>query len=223
MINFRSYERSISYVASHDQSINGHDAMIWRLIGDEMYANMSVFADSWKTSRGIALYKMMRLVTLSSAFGGYMSFMGDEFGHPEWIDASAYAHRQWHLPKRTDLKYYGLAQFDKDSLALADSVHFLKRPELRYLNEDSRILAFSRGDLLFVFNFHEVSAVNELPLWVPPGKYTEILSSDAKTYSGHGNLETNGTEHFSIPEGAGVFQKITVYLPPLVALVLKRE
>ncbi|MDR2400567.1 MAG: alpha amylase C-terminal domain-containing protein [Deferribacteraceae bacterium] len=223
MINFRSYERSISYVASHDQSINGHDAMIWRLIGDEMYANMSVFTDSWKTSRGVALYKLIRLVTLSSALGGYMSFMGDEFGHPEWIDAAEYAHRQWHLPKRTDLKYHGLAQFDKDSLALAKGGDFLKRPELRYLDEEKRVLAFSRGDLLFAFNFHETEAARDLALWIPPGKYTELLSSDASIYAGHGNLEADGTEHFSAQEGEGVFQKITVYLPPLVALALKRS
>jgi 1,4-alpha-glucan branching enzyme len=224
MINFRSYERSVSYVASHDQSINGHDAMIWRLIENEMYTNMSVFSDSWKTSRGVALYKLIRFVTLSSAASGYMSFMGDEFGHPEWIDAEGYAHRQWSLPKRTDLKYHGLAQFDMASIALIkESGCFLKRPELRYLNEEKRILAFSRGDFLFVFNFHELDAANDLSIWVPPGKYTEILSSDAKLYAGHGNLETADTEHFSISEGDGIFQKITLYLPPLVCLALKRS
>lgn len=225
MNNRRLYEQTISYVASHDQSINGHDAMIWRLIGDDMYENMSVFKDNWKTARGLALYKLMRLLTLSTSSHGYMSFMGDEFGHPEWIDAESYGHRQWDLAECEHTKYALLAAFDRDSMELADNNidEFRLDPRLRYLNEDERILAFERGGLLFVFNFHELNAAEKLELWVKPGKYTEIMSSDSLKYAGKGNLETGepAVEHFSRP-GEGLLQKITVYVPPMVALVMNR-
>jgi 1,4-alpha-glucan branching enzyme len=224
MTNRRAYEATISYVASHDQSINGHDAMIWRLIGSEMYENMSVFKDSWKTSRGISLYKLMRFITLTTAAQGYLSFMGDEFGHPEWIDAEAYAHRQWHLPLQDHTKYMHLAAFDRDSLFMVDKYldDFSAEPRLRYLNDSEQIIAFERGKLLFIFNFHETCAAIALKLWVTPGKYVEFLSSDNKIYAGHGNLTGDGTEHFSVP-AEGQLQTITVYVPPLVALALIRN
>ncbi|MDR2870103.1 MAG: alpha amylase C-terminal domain-containing protein [Deferribacteraceae bacterium] len=223
MNNHRRYERTISYVASHDQSINSHDAMIWRLIGDDMYEYMSVFKENWNTSRGIALYKLMRLITLSTAGHGYMSFMGDEFGHPEWIDAADYGHRQWHLTEREDIRYGAIGQFDIDSLTDVLQAHidsFTTDPILRYMDDGGRVFAFERGELLFAFNFNETQTQSGLELWVKPGKYVEILSSDNKKYAGHGNLE-GATEHFSMSAG-GAFEKVTLYLPPLVALVLKR-
>jgi 1,4-alpha-glucan branching enzyme len=224
MTNHRYYEATISYVASHDQSINGDDAMIWRLIGDDMYYYMSVLQDNWNTSRGLALYKMMRFVTFATASDGYLSFMGDEFGHPEWIDAEGYAHRQWHLPKEEHTKYFHLAAFDRDALALV-SEHpeaFALPARLRYLNDEERVFAFERGDFLFVFNFHEIAPAKDLQLWVTPGKYTEFISSDAKKYAGHGNLAGEGVEHFSAP-GQGKLQRVSLYLPPLTALVLVRS
>ncbi|MDR2726789.1 MAG: alpha amylase C-terminal domain-containing protein, partial [Deltaproteobacteria bacterium] len=231
MINRRFYERTVSYVACHDQCINGKDAMIWRLIGDEMYTMMSCFSSTWKTSRGIALYKLMRLVTLSTAGHGWLNFMGDEFGHPEWIDAGAYGHRQWHLPESSHVKYAGLAAFDRDILAGIAQEHaaaFPCAPLLRHLHEADRTLAFERGPLLLVFNFHELSAQPRLDLWVTPGKYVEKLSTDAMRYAGHGNLEVGQPplEHFSESgHGPGweTTQRVRLYLPPLTALVLRRE
>ena len=229
MNNRRSYEHTISYVACHDQCINGKDAMLWRLIGDEMYTNMSCFADSWKTSRGLALYKLMRLVTLGTAGDGYLSFMGDEFGHPEWIDAEAYGHRQWHLADQEHVKYHGLGVFDRECMTRLAGEHlddFSAPPVFRHLHEADRTLAFERGDLLFVFNFNEVEAKPHFDLWVTPGKYVEYMSTDSARYAGHGNLEVSepGVEHFSVAEsGSGDVQRITLYVPPMVALVLRRE
>lgn len=97
MTNHRPYDRTISYVECHDQCINGDDAMIWRLLGDDMYHYMSVGTESWNVSRGLAFYRLMRLITLATADAGYLNFMGNEFGHPEWLDAEAHAHRQWYL------------------------------------------------------------------------------------------------------------------------------
>lgn len=227
MTNHRRYERTISYVACHDQCINGKDSMLWRLIGDEMYTHMSRFNESWSTSRGVALYKLMRLVTLSTASDGMLTFMGDEFGHPEWIDDEVYAHRQWHLTADPDLKYAGLAAFDRDTLTLvrANLARFMSGIRLRHLDEDTRLLAFERGNLLFLFNFHEHESRTGWQIMVTPGKYVERLSSDADRYAGPGNLElaTPPVEHFSDPNSGVTEQHITVYLPPMVALILERE
>ncbi len=228
MTNRRRYERTISYVACHDQCINGKDAMIWRLIGNEMHTHMSRFTDSWNTSRGLALYKLMRLVTLTTAAHGYLNFMGDEFGHPEWIDGEAYAHRQWHLTEQNDLKYADLAAFDRDCLLEIVRRHldqFRDQARLRHLNEEDRTLAFERGRLLCAFNFHELRSQPSLELWTTPGKYVETLGTDEDRYAGHGNLAIADppVEHFSDPASGTTEQRITLYLPPLTALVLVRE
>lgn len=230
MTNRRLYESTISYVACHDQCINGKDAMIWRLIGDEMYSKMSCFTESWVASRGIALYKLMRLLTLCTAGNGWLNFMGDEFGHPEWIDASEYAHRQWHLPASSHVKYAGLAAFDRTLLCAVVAGHlddFAQSPRLRHIHEADRTLAFERGRLLCVCNLHETQAQPKLDMWVTPGKYVECMSSDATAFAGHGNLEVGepGLEHFSVVDGPGngAVQRINVYVPPLTALLLRRE
>ncbi len=224
----RSYERTISYVECHDQCINGKDAMIWRIIGPEMYEKMSTHTDSWKVSRGLALHKMMRLITLGAAGHGYLNFMGNEFGHPEWLDADTNAHRHWHLAERDDLKYKGLGLFDRGMLSLL-TVRYANelkaRPRFRFINEENRLLAFERGRLLFIFNFHEMRAEEGQRIFVTPGKYVEVLSSDEKAFCGHGNLAIKEppTAHFS-DSGSGVLeQSITVYVPPMVGLVLFRE
>ncbi|MEG2172054.1 MAG: alpha-amylase family glycosyl hydrolase [Desulfovibrionaceae bacterium] len=228
MTNRRSYERTISYMECHDQCINGKDAMIWRLIGDDMYAHMSCSSDSWKTSRGIALFKLMRLMTLSTAGHGYLNFMGNEFGHPEWIDGETYAHRQWNLTDVDSLKYQKLWNFDKAcllGLVQDKSADFQHPPQWLLNHDEHRLLAFTRGSLLFVFNFHDTQAQHALPLWVRPGKYVEIFSSDEPDYAGHGNVVITHPplEHFSDPRSGVEMQSISLYIPPLVVLVLRRE
>ncbi|MBD5641865.1 MAG: 1,4-alpha-glucan branching protein [Desulfovibrio sp.] len=228
MTNHRPYDRTISYVECHDQCINGDDAFIWRLIGDDMYRYMAVYTDKWNVSRGLAFYKLMRLLTLCTADAGYLNFMGNEFGHPEWLDAEEHAHRQWHLADQSDLKYSGLALFDKAELKGIVGQHlkdFSRDPLFRFIHEDWRILAFERGRLLFVFNFHETEARQDLLFAVTPGKYVELLSTDEKRFAGHGNLEVSEEplEHFTIPLSYRPEQDIKLYLPPMTALVLHRE
>lgn len=228
MTNRRPYERTISYMECHDQCINGKDAMIWRLIGEDMYEHMSCFSDSWKTSRGIALFKLMRLLTLSTAGHGYLNFMGNEFGHPEWIDGEAYGHRQWNLADADYLKYHKLWNFDKDclrGLVQRNLTDFYCEPHWRLDHESMRVLAFERGKLLFVFNFNETEAHSALPVRVRPGKYVEVLSTDEPDYAGHGNVRTSQppVEHFSDSESGEFEQTIRLYTPPLVALVLRWE
>jgi 1,4-alpha-glucan branching enzyme len=226
MTKRRSYDKTVSYTECHDQCINGDDAFIWRLIGEDMYEHMSVFSDSWKTSRGVALHKLMRFVTLASAGHGWLNFMGNEFGHPEWLDDDAYGHRQWHLAETGHLKYSRLDAFDRDMLALVrdHSEQFGKIPRLRLMHEDDRLLAFERGTLLFVFNFHETRPQDALHVMATPGKYTECLSSDETAYAGHGNLSAGAAgAHFSDPSSGSLEQRVTLYLPPLTALALTRD
>lgn len=228
MTNHRPYDRTISYVECHDQCINGEDAMIWRLLGDGMYKFMAVTTDNWNISRGLAFYRLMRLITLSTADAGYLNFMGNEFGHPEWLDADERAHRQWHLADQPELKYAALSRWDKAQLCCLVGKHlddFLQQPVFRYIHEDKRLLAFERGRLLFVFNFSELEAHQNILFAVTPGKYVEILSSDEKRFSGHGNLSVTNPplEHFTMPLPDRPEQDINLYLPPMVALVLYRE
>jgi 1,4-alpha-glucan branching enzyme len=151
--------------------------------------------------------------------------MGNEFGHPEWLDDEDYAHRQWHLAETTHLKYARLDAFDSGMLGLVREHlgQFGRGTRFRYIHEEDRILAFERGSLLFVFNFHEMHAQSHLALMVTPGKYTEIFSSDELAYAGHGNLSTRTPgEHFSDPASGAIEQRITLYMPPLTGLALVR-
>ena len=226
MTNHRGYEHTISYVECHDQSINGKDAMIWRLMGDIMYSGMGLEQESWAVSRGLALYKLMRLVTLSTAHCGYLNFMGGEFGHPEWLDDEGNAHRLWHLADAPDLKYQQLARFDRDTLRLLTETRaadLKAAPLLRLLHEEKRVLIFERGHTLLAFNFHELQSQTSLDVWVTPGKYTELCSSDAPLYGGHGNAHNPGLEHFTDSASGLNEQRVTLYLPPMTALVLVRE
>ena len=228
MTNHRPYDRTISYVECHEQCINGDDAMIWRLVGDAMYTRMSPFNATWNETRGVAIYRLMRGVTLMSADAGYLSFMGTEFGHPEWLDDEKHAHRQWQLAEDQVSFYAALARWDKAQMKEIVNRHrrdFAKNPEFRFIHEDNRLLAFSRGRLLFAFNFHETRPEPEVRFQVPPGKYVEILSSDEPRFGGFGNLvpSKNATEHFSDATTGIDMQDITFYLPPLTMLVLERK
>ena len=181
MTNHRPYDRTISYVECHDQCINGDDAMIWRLVGDAMYTRMSPFNATWNETRGVALYRLMRGITLMSADAGYLNFMGAEFGHPEWLDDQEHAHRQWQLAEDQVSFYAALARWDKAQMKEIVDKHrrdFAKGPEFRFIHEDKRLLAFSRGKLLFAFNFHETRPEPDFRFRVEPGKYVELMSSD---------------------------------------------
>lgn len=227
MTNHRPYDRTISYVECHDQCINGKDAMIWRLLGDDMYRFMAVDTDNWNVARGLAFYRLMRLVTLGTADAGYLNFMGSEFGHPEWLDAERHAHRQWRLADDMGLKYASLAAWDREQMLglVRPFVNdFAQPPRFRFIHEEKRLLAFERGNLLFAFNFHELEAQKSLRFAVTAGKYTELLSSDEPRFAGHGNLVVGmpAMEHFTSPLPGRREGDISLYLPPLVALVLER-
>ncbi|MBN2688634.1 MAG: alpha amylase C-terminal domain-containing protein [Deltaproteobacteria bacterium] len=225
--NRRKNEKSISYCESHDQALVGDQTLIFRLIGSAMYDHMKTDDNHGDVDRGIALHKLIRLITLATAGDGYLNFMGNEFGHPEWIDfprpgnnwSYRYARRQWHLADDPGLKYHFLGRFDHDMIELAKNHGLQGFQPLHLLHEksDDKIIAFQRGDLLFVFNFHPTSSYNHYRFTAPPGEYAILLDSDAPRYGGHGRIDIS-KHHFTTPHHGE--NSISLYLPTRTALVL---
>jgi 1,4-alpha-glucan branching enzyme len=230
--NRRSDEKTISYAESHDQALVGDKTIIFRLIDADMYHHMMIGDENLNVDRGVALHKMIRLVTMAAAADGYLNFMGNEFGHPEWIDfpregnnwSYEYAKRQWHLVDDPGLKYLFLGLFDRDMIAMANQTRLLESPAPRLIitHSTDRVLAFTRSDLLFVFNFHPSCSFSDYRMEVPPGKYMAVLNSDDPKYGGHGRINPE-QEYFTIPEKMpGHFRHyISLYLPTRTALVLR--
>jgi 1,4-alpha-glucan branching enzyme len=233
LTNRRTEEKTISYAESHDQALVGDQTLIFRLIGSDMYDAMGESCENIKVDRGMALHKLIRFITLATAGGGYLNFMGNEFGHPEWVDfpregndwSYCYARRQWHLVDNPELKYRFLARFDRDMIALAQNNGLLAagEPAILYEHSDDKAIAFERAGLLFIFNFHPTRSHVDYLISVPSGKYRLIFDSDALKYGGHGRLEKNQM-HRTIPdpnkeEGEHF---LSLYLPTRTALVLTR-
>ena len=188
LTNRRADEKTINYAESHDQALVGDKTIIFRLIDSDMYWHMMVGDNNYNVDRGIALHKMIRLVTLATINGGYLNFMGNEFGHPEWIDfpregngwSYKYARRQWDLVDRQDLKYRFLGKFDHDIINLVRKTRFFQSSPVEKLwdKDDDQILAFKRRDLVFVFNFNPTKSFTDYGFLAPIGEYEHVLDSD---------------------------------------------
>jgi 1,4-alpha-glucan branching enzyme len=232
LTNRRADEKTVSYAESHDQALVGDQSIIFRLIGADIYDHMQVGDHNLRVDRGMALHKMIRLITLATAGNGYLNFMGNEFGHPEWIDFPRpgnnwsywYARRQWQLVDNPDLKYRFLARFDRDMIALAKKFKLLDTPgpHLLYEHSDKKITIFERAGLLFAFNFHPVSSYPDYRFEVPAGKYRLVFDSDGLQYGGHNRLRPNH-EHVSIHQGDEKQGRayLSLYLPSRTAMVLQ--
>lgn len=235
LTNRRADEKTISYVESHDQALVGDKTVIFRLIDSKMYWHMMVGDNDGDVARGMALHKMIRLVTLASINGGYLNFMGNEFGHPEWIDfpregngwSYKYARRQWDLVDREDLQYRFLNAFDNAMVELVSKVHNFQAKPIRKLweKDDDQILAFMRGDLVFVFNFNPVKSFDNYGILAPGGVYSVVFTSDDTAFGGFGNID-DSIEHFTVPDPlytpAGV-ERLPLYLPARTAMVLRKH
>ena len=231
LTNSRTDEKTISYAESHDQALVGDQTLIFRLIGEDMYNHMRIDDDNAKVARGIALHKMIRLITLSTASNGYLNFMGNEFGHPDWIDfpregnnwSFKHATRQWHLEDDTHLKYQYLARFDRDMIGLAKIHHLLETSTPQLLHEDStkKVIAFKRADLIFVFNFNPNQSFTDYRFEAPPGKYRVILDCDAPKYGGHNRMDPLQAHFTIVNNSEGKNQNVlSLYLPARSAFVL---
>lgn len=231
LTNKRHDEKTISYVESHDQALVGDQTLIFRLIERDMYEHMSLQTRNLTVNRGIALHKMIRLLTLATAGDGYLNFMGNEFGHPEWIDfpragndwSYHYARRQWHLRDDPKLLYHFLADFDKAMLELARLTGFLEHypPILRVEHYSNLILGFERADLLFLFNFHPSCSRLDYGVETTPGSYRLVLNTDAPCFGGH-DLVLEKQTYLTAADMHGRHW-VKVYLPSRTALVLHRN
>ena len=232
--NRRADEKTISYTESHDQALVGDKTLIFRLIDADMYWHMQTNDQNMAVSRGIALHKMIRLVTAAAINGGYLNFMGNEFGHPEWIDfpregngwSHKYARRQWNLVDNQDLKYHYLADFDCAMLALIKEVkNFQTIPIQKIWDCDGdQILAFRRGDLIFVFNFNPNRSYTDYGLLTPPGKYEVVLNTDAIRFGGNG-LVDDSVSHFTTHDPLYAKEHkgwLKLYIPARTAMTLRR-
>jgi len=229
LTNKRKDEHTISYAECHDQALVGDKTIIFRLIDKEMYTSMSKDIQSLVVDRGMALHKIIRLLSLATAGDGYLNFMGNEFGHPEWIDfpregngwSYHYARRQWSLADNGLLRYGQLENFDRDMITLAGAQNLYDnapRPVVQDIG--SQVLAFERGRLLFVFNLSPNGSYKDYGMEVHPGKYRCILDTDDPLYGGFGRNDKE-TVHFTIPQrGTNV---LFLYLPARSAMVFNRE
>jgi 1,4-alpha-glucan branching enzyme len=229
--NRRPDEKTISYSESHDQARVGDQSIIFRLVGADMYWHMSLTDDHMGVDRGLALHKMIRLITLATAGHGYLNFMGNEFGHPEWIDfpregnqwSYHYARRQWYLVDDPNLKYHLLADFDRFMIQLARS-HKLYRqtyPYRLYEHDSDNVLAMQRAGLVFVFNFHPHRSYTDYRIPAPAGEYKTVLDTDQRAFGGHQRLDPDQVHH-SLPGGNEQFHYLSLYLPSRSAQVLHR-
>jgi 1,4-alpha-glucan branching enzyme len=232
LTNRRQEEKTISYAESHDQALVGDKTIIFRLIDADMYEHMSVDDNNLAVARGLALHKMIRFITLATAANGYLNFMGNEFGHPEWIDfpregnswSYHYARRQFHLADDPNLNYRFLYAFDRAMIRLAKQVKLLEHSDIRLLCEHSenKIIAFERAGLVFVFNFHPTQSYSDYPIMAKAGRYQMILDSDATEFGGHGRLIPN-PEHTTLTsssQSAGQ-ASISIYIPNRTVIVLQ--
>ena len=234
LTNRRKDEKTVSYCESHDQALVGDKTIIFRLADKEMYWHMMVDDNDYTIERAMALHKMIRLVTLATINGAYLDFMGNEFGHPEWIDfpregngwSYKYARRQWSLVERQDLKYRFLNDFDNAMIrAVLAEPGFQATPVVELWHQDSdQVLVFRRGDLVFAFNWSPNVSYTDYGVLAPAGEYRQILDSDAKSFGGNGFLDPTVT-HFTNsdplydPQGKGWLK---LYLPARTAVVLRR-
>jgi 1,4-alpha-glucan branching enzyme len=234
LTNRRAEEKTISYAESHDQALVGDKSIIFRLIDADMYDHMQVDDQHIRVDRGMALHKMIRLITLATAGAGYLNFMGNEFGHPEWIDfpregndwSYYYARRQWHLADDPQLKYRYSADFDRDMIALAKRSQLLDAPGPRIIYEhaDKKLLIFERAGLLLAFNFHPHQSYSDYRFEAPPGKYKMIFTSDAARYGGHQRLQDDQNHRTGTEVIAGhKHHFLSLYLPARTAQVLQHS
>ena len=235
LTNKRADEKTISYAECHDQALVGDKTIIFRLMDKEMYFSMNKGSQNSIVDRGIALHKLIRLVTAATAGDGYLNFMGNEFGHPEWIDfpregngwSFKYARRQWSLSDNPDLRYGCLNRFDAEMVHLLRKEAVLSRyPELLVADEEKKILIFRRKNCIFALNFSPAGSFADYGFSAPAGDYVTVLDSDEPCFDGYGRLQ-EGERHIAMdkrcPNGnQGYDHTLKLYLPARTALVLKQ-
>ena len=205
--------KTVAYAEAHDQALVGDKTIAFRLMDKEMYTHMDRASENLTIDRGMALHKMIRLMTVSTGGDAYLNFMGNEFGHPEWIDfpregngwSYAHARRQWSLAEDGLLRYSWLGAFDRAMLALVKRYGILRDgyPYCLQMDDRNQTIAFSHGRLVFVFNWHPAASIPDYRCRVrEAGRYELILSTDERRFGGTERARI-GSEHFSSPADNG--------------------
>ena len=229
LTNRRQDEKTISYVECHDQAIVGSKTMAFELMDAKMYDSMDNSTQDLVVDRGIALHKMLRLITISTAGGGYLNFMGNEFGHPEWIDfpregndwSYKFARRQWSLRDNGLLKYKGLGDFDRDMVKTIKYFHVIEQSINKcYAHNDHKVLVYKRGQVLFVYNFNPTESFTDYFITVPKGDYKLILDTDRVEYGGQGRIQADQCIKTSTKDKKS---GIKLYIPSRTAMVLRKD
>ena len=231
--NRRADEKTISYCESHDQALVGDKTIIFRLIDADMYWHFKKGDENYTVERGIALHKMIRLATAGTINGGYLNFMGNEFGHPEWIDfpregngwSYKYARRQWNLVDNKELCYHYLGDFDRYMLKVIKSEKDMQKTHVTEIwhNDGDQVYAFQRGELLFFFNFSPFRSYADYGFMVKAGTYQYLLNTDDVKFGGKG-FNDDSLRHLTIydrelaRDGKGWLK---LYLPARSACVLR--
>ena len=235
MTDRRSDEKTISYAESHDQALVGDKTIIFRLIDSDMYWHFKKGDENAVATRGIALHKMIRLVTAATINGGYLNFMGNEWGHPEWIDfpregngwSCKYARRQWNLVDNKELCYHWLGDFDAKMLEVLKMEKAFNKTPVQEIwhNDGDQVIAFSRGDLVFVFNFNPTKSFTDYGFLVPTGSYSVVLNSDNPAFGGFGSCDDTvvHTTNYDPMYVQDHKEWLKLYIPARSAMVLKKN
>lgn len=226
--NRRYKEKTIAYAESHDQALVGDKSIAFRLMDKEMYYHMRIDDQNLIVDRGIALHKLIRLFTISLGGEGYLNFIGNEFGHPEWVDfpregnnwSHHYARRQWSLVDNKELKYQYLDKWDKAMIHLIRENKVLGSQGANEINMDgnNKVIIFERNKLIFIFNFSTNKSIFDYKFWAPEkGTYRIILNSDRKEFGGFDRVDD------SIDYPTDEYQNVSIYLTNRTALVMKKK
>lgn len=225
----RPMEKTIGYCESHDQALVGDKTLMFRLCDADMYWNMNKNSQSLVVDRGIALHKMIRLITATTVGNGYLNFMGNEFGHPEWIDfpregnswSYHYCRRQWSLVDNHDLKFEYLNNFDIDMLKLLKRERlYLKKSKSQWIHNHDKVIIYTKGNIVFAFNFNpEKSFENYFIPVDKEGEYKVVLTTDDKNYGGFDRV--NMDYQYTAVKTADSRTGFMCYIPSRTAIVLK--
>ena len=229
LTNKRAEEKVVSYVESHDQALVGGKTFFFQLADAAIYFGMGKDQHGIETDRAVALHKMARLATSALNGGAYLNFMGNEFGHPEWIDfpreengwSYHHARRLWSLRDNPELRFKPLADFDEEMLKCVRKAVKGAPTEL-LANEPDKVLAFTRGKYMFVFNFNPVQSFEGYGIIVPPAtKWRHLFDTDEERFGGQGRIAKGG-EYIPelVPWHDELVQQIKLYLPARTATVL---
>lgn len=229
----RYMEKRIAYVESHDQALVGDKTFIFRMADKEMYWHMNKESQNLEIERAIALHKMARFITISLGAEGYLNFMGNEFGHPEWIDfprlgnnwSFKHCRRQWTLADSESLRYYDLNQFDKAMINFMSDEGLVGGgvPQCLWIDQGKKLIAFRKKDFIFIFNFHPTESYPDFELPIhQDARFQVILDTDDTKFGGHGRISHDVVYETHKLYMNSDFTGISIYSPNRTVMVLKK-